>query len=79
MFHEFDHKHQFHFNFRSWNIDCELLNPQQIKKICPFIHIQDLKGGLWIPKDGTVDPFKICQVLFNIAKSKGNELLTSNE
>ncbi|XP_065214392.1 pyruvate dehydrogenase phosphatase regulatory subunit, mitochondrial [Planococcus citri] len=55
----------------SWGIECELVTPQQIEKICPMINSSDLKGGLWIPKDGTADPYKICLTLFKIAQSKG--------
>lgn len=60
------------FYLRPWNVDCEIVTPDQIKKICPLIEVDDLKGGLWIPNDGTADPYKICVTLFDIAKSKGN-------
>lgn len=60
---------------RSWEIECELVTPQQIKKLCPLVDINDIKGGLWIPKDGTADPYKICLALIEIAKSKGKEIV----
>ncbi|KAJ8959314.1 hypothetical protein NQ318_022000 [Aromia moschata] len=36
----------------SWDIDCELLTPDQCKAKCSLLNIDDIIGGLWIPGDG---------------------------
>lgn len=58
----------------SWNIDCELLTPEQIEEKCPLIKTDDLIGGLWIPGDGVGDPYEICLSVVSEAKKLGNFL-----
>ncbi|KAI5730520.1 hypothetical protein M8J76_014603 [Diaphorina citri] len=55
----------------AWNIECELVTPSDIKTICPLLHTDDLKGGLWIPNDGVADPYQLCLTLLDLAKDKG--------
>lgn len=57
--------------YRSWDIDCELLTPEQCKEKCPLINIDDIQGGLWIPGDGVGDPYEICQSIIMEAKRLG--------
>lgn len=57
--------------FRSWNIECELITPQQCKEKCSLLNIDDLYGGLWIPGDGVGDPYKICHTIIDEAKNMG--------
>ena len=58
-------------HYRSWGIECQIVDPQQIKDICPLVDVNDLKGGLWIPKDGVVKPFHLRMQLLGIAQSLG--------
>jgi len=55
----------------SWGINCEIIDPQKAKELCPLIRIDDLKGALWIPEDGVADSYKICMSLLEAAKQKG--------
>ncbi|XP_018566910.1 pyruvate dehydrogenase phosphatase regulatory subunit, mitochondrial [Anoplophora glabripennis] len=54
-----------------WQIDCELLTPQQCKEKCSLINTDDIVGGLWIPGDGVGDPYEICLTVVNEAKKMG--------
>lgn len=55
----------------SWNIECELVTPEEAGKLCPLISTDDLQGGLWIPGDGVGDPYQICRSLISAAKEGG--------
>lgn len=56
---------------RSRDIECHLVSPKEIHDLCPLLHIDDLVGGLWIPKDGVGDPYQICLTLIQEAKQRG--------
>lgn len=58
---------------RSWNIDCDLVTPEEAQKLCPLIAVDDLQGGLWIPGDGVGDPYQICLSLITAAKEGGRK------
>jgi glycine/D-amino acid oxidase-like deaminating enzyme len=58
---------------RSWNIDCELVTPEEAQKLCPLIAVDDLQGGLWIPGDGVGDPYQICLSLISAAREGGKK------
>ncbi|XP_039286636.1 pyruvate dehydrogenase phosphatase regulatory subunit, mitochondrial isoform X2 [Nilaparvata lugens] len=51
-------------------VDCELVSPEEAKRLCPLLNVDDLKGGLWIPGDGVGDPYRICLSLLESAKKK---------
>lgn len=61
----------------AWGIDCDLLSPEECQSMCPLIESSDLKGGLFIPKDGVVDKEKLRQVLLSEA-IKGGVTLVEN-
>ncbi|KAL0271652.1 UNVERIFIED_CONTAM: hypothetical protein PYX00_008677 [Menopon gallinae] len=58
----------------SWNIDCELVTPEEAQKLCPLIRIDDLEGGLFIPGDGVVNSSLVCQSLLEGSKQGGVEV-----
>jgi len=53
------------------NIDCKILNPEQVKQYCGLVHTEDLLGGLWVPGDGVANPHEICLALGCEAIDKG--------
>ncbi|PSN40541.1 hypothetical protein C0J52_12258 [Blattella germanica] len=59
----------------SWNIECDLVTPEEAGKLCPLIATDDLQGGLWIPGDGVGDPYKICLSLISAAKEGGVQVI----
>jgi pyruvate dehydrogenase phosphatase regulatory subunit len=64
---------------RSWNIDCDLVTPEEAQKLCPLIAVDDLQGGLWIPGDGVGDPYQICLSLITAAKEGGKKIIVSQD
>lgn len=61
----------------AWGIECNLMSPAACKAMCPLIESSDLKGGLFIPKDGVLDKEKLRQVLLSEA-IKGGVTLVEN-
>lgn len=61
----------------AWGIDCDLMSTEECQAMCPLIESSDLKGGLFIPKDGVVDKEKLRQVLLAEA-IKGGVTLVEN-
>jgi pyruvate dehydrogenase phosphatase regulatory subunit len=59
----------------TWGIECNLLSPEECQAMCPLIEASDLKGGLFIPKDGVVDKEKLRQVLLKEAIKNGVTLV----
>lgn len=55
----------------SWQIDCELLTPDQCKDKWPLLNTDDILGGLWIPGDGVGDPYETCLSIMAEAKNMG--------
>ncbi|XP_050517976.1 pyruvate dehydrogenase phosphatase regulatory subunit, mitochondrial [Diabrotica virgifera virgifera] len=55
----------------SWDIDCELLTPEQCKDKWPLLNTEDILGGLWIPGDGVGDPYETCLSMMAQAKNMG--------
>ena len=56
---------------RAFNIDCEVLTPTQCKELCPLIETSDIRGGLFIPRDGVADPLKLSKTLISEAMKRG--------
>lgn len=67
----YDTYYFFYINYRSWGINCEIIDAQKAKELCPLIKVDDIKGALWIPEDGVADSYKICLSLIEAAKQKG--------
>lgn len=65
-------KYYINYSFSSgWGIECELLTPSQCKAKCPLIEVNDIIGGIWIPKDGVADPELVCNTLVQQARDMG--------
>lgn len=52
-------------------LNCEILEPKDILNYHPFIKIDDLEGGIWVPSDGIVNPLSVCQTLAKISQDGG--------
>lgn len=59
----------------AWGIECNLLSPEECQALCPLMEASDIKGGLFIPKDGVVDKEKLRQVLLAEAVKRGVTLV----
>lgn len=47
------------------------MTPEEAKKICPLLRVDDLQGGLYIPGDGVGDAYQICHSFIQGAKNGG--------
>jgi dimethylglycine dehydrogenase len=52
-------------------LDYELLSPEAARDRYPFIELDDLKGALWDPYDGDIDPSQLTQALAKGARDLG--------
>ena len=55
-------------------IDYELLTPEGAKDRYPFMELDDLKGVLWDPNDGDVDPSQLTQAFAKGARDLGAKI-----
>jgi dimethylglycine dehydrogenase len=56
---------------RQNGMDFEILSPRDIRDKHPFIELDDLKGALWDPYDGDIDPAQLTQALAKGARDLG--------
>ncbi|MGB9013375.1 MAG: FAD-dependent oxidoreductase [Aeromicrobium sp.] len=59
----------------AYDLECELLTPQQAGDRYPLLAIDDLVGGIWLPGDGTANPTDVTQALARGARSGGAALV----
>jgi dimethylglycine dehydrogenase len=56
-------------------MDIDILSPDEIKAKYPFIETHDLKGALYDPADGDIDPAQLTQALAKGARDLGATIL----
>ncbi|HKX08646.1 MAG TPA: FAD-dependent oxidoreductase, partial [Stellaceae bacterium] len=56
---------------RANGIPLELVGANEIRDRYPFLTLDDLKGALWDPHDGDIDPAQLTQALAKGARDKG--------
>jgi dimethylglycine dehydrogenase len=52
-------------------LDYEILSPAELRDRHPFVELDDLKGALWDPYDGDIDPAQLTQALASAARTLG--------
>ncbi|MBS0378621.1 MAG: GcvT family protein [Proteobacteria bacterium] len=53
----------------------ELLSPQALRERHPLVELDDLRGALWDPQDGDIDPAQLTQALASGARALGARVL----
>ncbi len=56
---------------RAQHIEFELLTASEIKSRHPLLELDDIRLGLWDPKDGDIDPAQLTQALAKGARDRG--------
>ncbi|MDA3856669.1 MAG: FAD-dependent oxidoreductase [Roseovarius sp.] len=56
---------------RYQGIDIEMLSPKEAQEMYPFMELHDLKGVLYDPHDGDIDPSQLTQALAKGARDMG--------
>ena len=57
-----------------FDVNVEVLDKQQIKKLYPVINDQDILGGVHMPEDGQADPVGVTNVLAKAARMEGVQI-----
>ncbi len=60
---------------RYQGIGMEILSPEETKERYPFLETHDLKGSLFDPNDGDIDPAQLTQALARGARDMGARIL----
>ena len=62
-------------NAAAYDLDCELLTPEQALERYPVIRIDDLVGAIWLPADGKANPADLTQALAKGARLRGARIV----
>ena len=54
-----------------YDVNVEVLNVDQIKKIYPIINDENILGGIFMPDDGQADPIGVTNLLAKAARNEG--------
>ncbi|KAL1459132.1 hypothetical protein WDU94_011139 [Cyamophila willieti] len=52
-------------------LNCEMVSPNEIKKLHPHINVTDVEGGVWVPEDCIGNPESIRSTLASLAEKGG--------
>ena len=55
----------------AYDLECELLTPNDVAGRVPMLRTDDLAGGIWLPGDGTANPTDVTQSLARGARQLG--------
>ncbi|SHE62939.1 4-methylaminobutanoate oxidase (formaldehyde-forming) [Litoreibacter ascidiaceicola] len=60
---------------RSFDLEMEMISPDEAKALFPYIDATGLEGAAFIPSDGHVDPASLCQAIASGARMHGAKIL----
>ncbi|MEH6632029.1 MAG: FAD-dependent oxidoreductase [Halopseudomonas aestusnigri] len=63
---------------KAQGLDYEIMTPNEMKDIYPFLETHKLEGGLWDPLDGDIDPSQLTQAYAKGARDLGVKILRFN-
>ena len=69
-----DGYHHFVSMAKGMGVDFEVIDAVECRRRHPLIETHDLKGALWDPLDGDIDPAQLCQALARRARRAGAEV-----
>ena len=61
-----------------YDVNVEVLNIEQIKKIYPVINEKDILGGIFMPGDGQADPVGVTNLLAKAARNEGVKIFQNS-
>lgn len=59
---------------RSFDLEMEIITPDEAKALFPYIDARGLEGAAFIPSDGHVDPASLCQAIAAGARKQGVQI-----
>jgi len=61
---------------KALGLDCEVISPDEALKVMPQISSENLYGGVYLPRDGQLDPYIVTTSMVKFAKELGVEVYT---
>jgi len=61
-----------------FDVNVEVLNVEEIKKVYPIINEKDILGGIFMPGDGQADPVGVTNLLAKAAKKEGAKIFQNS-
>lgn len=62
-------------NAAAFNMECELLTPEQALEHYPVMSVEDLAGAIWLPADGKANPTDLTFALAKGARMRGTRVI----
>lgn len=62
-------------NAAAFDLECELLTPQQALEHYPVMRVDDLVGAIWLPADGKANPTDLTYALAKGARMRGARIV----
>jgi 4-methylaminobutanoate oxidase (formaldehyde-forming) len=62
---------------KALGLDCEIISADEALKVMPQISKKDLYGGIYLPRDGQLDPYTVTTSMARFAKDLGVEIYTN--
>ena len=62
-------------NAEAFNMECELLSPDQALEHYPVMRVDDLVGAIWLPADGKANPTDLTFALAKGARMRGTRVV----
>ncbi|MBK9601651.1 MAG: FAD-dependent oxidoreductase [Anaerolineales bacterium] len=62
---------------KALGLDCEVISPEEAVKAMPQISKENLFGGIYLPRDGQLDPYTTTTSMAKFAKELGVEIYTN--
>ena len=59
---------------KAFGMPLEIISPQECLDLFPLMSLDDVKGGVYLPTDGQIDPTGLTNALAAGAKSRGAKL-----
>ena len=56
---------------RRFGLECQMLSPGEIRERWPMVETGDLEGGVFLPRDGQINPVDVTRALAIGARAKG--------
>ncbi|MDT5109754.1 MAG: hypothetical protein QOE20_1644 [Mycobacterium sp.] len=62
-------------NAAAFDLECELLTPEQAQQHYPVMRVDDLVGAIWLPEDGRANPTDLTLALAKGARLRGARII----
>ena len=62
---------------KALGLECEVIGPEEAVKLMPQITNKNLYGGIYLPRDGQLDPYITTTTMVKFAKELGVTVYTN--